>query len=134
DISTDGRLLLTFENGGRETVAGHRGETQERNLSWFDWTWLSDISADGKLLLLTEQADAVRGRNTIYMRPVDGSPAVQIGEGHARGKPLSADGKWLVIEMPEGFELTPIGPGQPRPISLLPLEKALGWQLSPDNQ
>jgi eukaryotic-like serine/threonine-protein kinase len=134
DIAADGRVLLTFENGGRETVAGHRGDTQERNLSWFDWTWLSDLSKDGKVVLLSEQADAVRGRNTVYVRPVDGTPAIQIGEGHARGKPLSADGRWIVTEVPDGMELTPIGPGQPQPITIAPLEKALAWQLTPDNQ
>ena len=75
DISSDGRVLIAVENGRREVVAGHLGESQEKNLSWFDWSWLSDISHDGKLVLLTEQAAAVRGRNTLYVRPVDGSPA-----------------------------------------------------------
>jgi serine/threonine protein kinase len=133
DIAADGRVLIGFERGGRETVAGHPGETRERNLSWFDWSWLGDISNDGKLVLLIEQADAVRGRPAIYIRPVDGSPAMHIGEGHARGKPFSSDGKWIVAETPNGFELIPLGAGQPRKLPVQ-LEKYLAWQLFPDNQ
>jgi len=133
DISTDGRVLVGFDKGGRETVAGHPGQTQERNLSWFDWTWLSDISNDGKFVLLAEQADAVRGKNTLYVRPADGSPATHIGEGHARGKPFSSDGKWIAAETQRGFELVPVGAGQPRTIPMQ-LEKVLSWQLFPDNR
>src|SRR5712691_4183288 len=133
DIAADGRVLVTFENGGREVVAGHPGETQERILSWFDWSWLSDVSQDGKFVLLAEQADAVRGRNTIYVRPVDGSPAVHIGEGQGRGKPFSADGKWIVAETPSGLEVIPVGAGQPRKIPMQ-LEKYVAWRLFPDNQ
>jgi eukaryotic-like serine/threonine-protein kinase len=133
DIASDGRVLVAFESGGRETVAGHPGETLERNLTWFDWSWLADISNDGKLVLLTEQADAVRGRNTMYIRPVDGGPAVHIGEGQGRGKPLSSDGKWITAETPNGYELVPIGPGQSRKISIH-LERVVAWQLFPDNQ
>ena len=134
DISSDGRVLLGVENGRREVAAGHPNETQERNLSWFDWSWLSDISDDGKLVLLTEQAAAVRGQNTLFVRPVDGGPAVHIGEGHGRGRPFSRDAQWIVAETPKGLELLPVGAGQPRVISTEPLEKILACQLFPDNQ
>ena len=134
DISPDGRVLVGSENGRREVAAGHVGDPQEKNLSWFDWSWLSDISNDGKLLLLTEQAAAVRGRSTMYVRPVDGSPAVHIGEGHGRGRPFSADGQWIVAETPKGLELLPVGAGQPRMIPLHSVEKVLACQLFPDNR
>ena len=137
DIATDGRVLLAFESGRRETVAGRVGEEQERNLSWFDWTWLSDITEDGKMVLLAEQAAAVRGRNTIYVRPVDGGPAVRISEGQGRGRPFSRDGKWIVAATqgtPVRLELLPVGAGQPRVIPIHQLENVLAWQLFPDNQ
>jgi len=133
DISSDGRVLLGADSGRREVAAGRVGEAQERNLSWFDWSWLSDISDDGKLVLLTEQAAAVRGRNTIYVRGVDGSPAVHIGEGHGRGRPFSRDGKWIVVDTPKGVEMLPVGAGQARVIPTGKLEKLLAWQLFPDN-
>ena len=134
DISSDGRVLLGADNGRREVAAGRMGEPQERNLSWFDWSWLSDISDDGKLVLLTEQAAAVRGRNTIYVRATDGSPAVHIGEGHGRGRPFSRDAKFIVAETPKGLELLPVGAGESRIIPTGKLEKLLAWQLFPDNR
>jgi hypothetical protein len=108
----------------------------ERNISWFDWSWVSGISHDGKFALLEEQASAVRGVNAIYLRPVDGAPAVRISEGRARGMPISADGKWIVAETgtPPRLELLPVGPGQPRPIACENLEGALAWQLFPDGK
>jgi DNA-binding beta-propeller fold protein YncE len=134
DIDSGGRVLAAFENSRRETVAGQHGESQERNVSWFDWSWLSDISFDGKLVALTEQAAAVRGRNTVYVRPVDGSPAVQIGEGHARGKAFSRDGKWIVVDTPSGVQVLSIGAGQPRPVALQQVEKYLSGQFFPDQR
>jgi serine/threonine protein kinase len=134
DIAADGRVLIAFQHGRREVVAGHPGDPQERNLAWFDWSWLSNISDDGKLLLLTEQGSAVRGRNTMYVRPVDGGPAVHIGEGHGRGRPFSRDGKWIVAQTPVGLELLPVGAGQPRLIPTQQLENLLAWQLFPDGQ
>ncbi|HEV2719493.1 MAG TPA: serine/threonine-protein kinase, partial [Thermoanaerobaculia bacterium] len=41
DISKDGSVLVSFENGRREAMAGRIGQPQDRNLSWFDWTWIS---------------------------------------------------------------------------------------------
>ena len=134
DISSDGRVLFGAEYGRREVAAGRVGEAQEKNLSWFDWSWLSDISDDGKLILITEQAAAVRGRSTMYLRPVNGDPAVHIGEGHARGRPFSGDAKWIVAETPKGLEMLPIGAGQSRLIPIQPLERVLASQLFKDNR
>lgn len=134
-IASDGRVLVAVQSGRREVVTGRIGEPQERNLSWFDWSWLSDISDDGRFVLLTEQADAVRGRNTMYVRGTDGSPAVHIGEGHGRGRPFSRDGKWIVAaETPKGLEMLPVGAGSARLIPTPPLDKVIACQLFPDNQ
>jgi serine/threonine protein kinase/Tol biopolymer transport system component len=135
DLDAAGRALVSVENARRETVAGRHGEAQERNLSWFDWSWLSDLSYDGKLVALTEQAAAVRSRNTVYVRPTDGSPAVQIGEGHARGKSFSRDGKWIVAaDTAAGVQVLPIGAGQPRTVPLQQIERYLSGQIFPDMQ
>ena len=136
DIAPDGRVLMAMENGRREVAAGRVGETTERNLSWFDWSWISDLTSDGKLVLLVEQASAVRGNYTLYVRPVDGGPAVRIGEGGGRGRPFSQDGRWIVAESPAHghLELLPVGAGQSRIISKRQLEAVEAWQLFPDNQ
>jgi serine/threonine protein kinase len=137
DIAPDGRVLVAFENGRREIVSGRQGEELVRNLSWFDWSWLSDITDDGRLVLLAEQAGAVRGRNTMYVRPTDGGPAVRIGEGFGRGRPFSRDGKWIVAETsssPPRVEILPVGVGQSRVIPVHPIENVLAFQLFPGNQ
>ncbi|MGZ4777821.1 MAG: protein kinase domain-containing protein, partial [Thermoanaerobaculia bacterium] len=135
DIDAGGRVLLSFENGRREVVAGRRGEAAERNLSWFDWSWLSDLSNDGKLVLIVEQATAVRGRNTMFVRPTDGSAAVRIGEGHGRGRPFSRDASAIVMESGPGrLELAPVGAGETRLLPYPRLEEVLAWQLFPDER
>jgi Tol biopolymer transport system component len=137
DIAPDGRLLMGIEDGRREAVVGHPGDPKERNLTWFDWSWIGGLSEDGKMVLLVEQAAGVHGRNTIYVRPVDGGPAMRIGEGTARGKPISRDGQWIVAEVsqrPSRLDILPIGTGQVRPIPMQTIENVLGWQLFSDNR
>jgi len=133
DIDKDGNALMAIENGRREAVVGQIGNPCERNLTWFDWSWTADLSADGKQLLIVEQAAAVGGRNTVYVRPTDGSPAVRIGEGHARGRPFSRDAKRIVVEQtPLRFELIPVGVGAARALPSPKLQTVLAWQLSAD--
>lgn len=135
DISGDGRVLVAIENGRREAVAGARGETQERNLSWFDWSRLCGISRDGSFIAFEEQAAGVQGLNTVFIRTTDGAPAVRIGEGRARGNPISPDGEWLAIAVgsPPHLEVVPIGVGEPR-IVRSDLIELSAWQFHPDMQ
>ena len=134
DIGKDGSVLVTMENGRREAMAGRIGQPQDRNLSWFDWTWITDVSNDGKLLLLAEQASAVRGQVTVYVRPTDGGEAVRIGEGFPRGRAFSPDGKSFVMQTANGLELVPVGAGSSRILGRPKLETCLAWQPFPDGR
>jgi DNA-binding winged helix-turn-helix (wHTH) protein len=58
DISKDGRVLLTREDKRVEMAGRVGGDTAERDLSWFDWTGVQDLSADGNLVLFDERAMA----------------------------------------------------------------------------
>lgn len=133
DISSDGRVLVAIENGRREAVAGTRNQEQQRNLSWFDWSRLCGISADGAFIAFEEQAAGVQGLNTVFIRTTDGAPAVRIGEGRARGNPISPDGEWLAIAVgsPPHLEVVPVGVGEPRIVNCDLLELS-GWQFHPD--
>jgi len=133
DIAPNGDALLSFENGRREAVGAHIDDAQERNLTWFDWSWLADISPDGKLILIVEQASAVRGQNTAYVRPIDGGPAVRIGEGHARGTPFTRDGRSVVVHTGSQLEMLAIGVGEPRVIPLSEVEVIQSWTPFADN-
>ena len=137
DISPAGDVLLAFENSRRETAAGRIDALQERNLSLFDWSYLVDISDDGEFVVIMERAGAVRAQSTIYVRPVDGGPPVRIGEGHARGRPLTSDGKWIIVSpgaTPPHLEMLPVGAGVPRLLPAPHLETLIAWHPFADGE
>lgn len=119
DVSRDGHLLLT-RNSYRSEVLGriYPGNT-ERELGWHDYSYASDISADGSTLLLSVQGESSGTGYEVYLRKTDGSPAVRLGDGIPRR--LSPDGKWALTAYPWGIRptaapqllLLPTGAGQP---------------------
>jgi hypothetical protein len=52
DIFRDGRLLLTSFNSWSNIVSQPPGETKEHDLSWLDQGAVSDLSPDGKTILI----------------------------------------------------------------------------------
>lgn len=117
DIARDGRVLFNRINWRREIVGLAPGESRERNLTWLDWSFPTDLSRDGKLILFVEQAEGARGGYASYLRKTDGSPAVLLGQAFAWG--LSPDGKWVLTTGGAGSQqitLLPTGPGQPQPL------------------
>jgi len=86
-------------------------------------------------VLIVEQAAAVGGRNTIFVRPTDGSAAVRIGEGWGRGRPFSRNASSIVMENGPGrLELAPVGTGETRLLPYPRLDTLLAWQLFPDER
>ena len=120
DVDRDGRVLLAQDSVRTVLTAFPPGEDRPRELSWFDWPLLGDLSHDGKIVLFTERRGDVSppslpGR--IYLRKTDGSPAVFLGEGD--GTALSPDGKWVLAishGQPSRLLLLPTGSGQPQPV------------------
>ena len=135
DISNDRRVLLATEAARREAVVGRTGETMERNLTWFDWSRLSGISHDGSFIVFEEQASAVQGVNTVFLRYTDGAPAIRMAEGRARGNPISPDGQWLAIVTgaPVQLQLIPVGAGDTRVIPC-DLAEITALQFYPDGE
>ena len=117
DISRSGLVLLTADKSRVGMFALAPGETHERSLSWFDWSFISDMSADGKTILFSETGEAVGTNSSIFLRGTDGSPAVRLGDG--RGGALSPDGKWVVARVgnPAKLMLLPTGVGEPRQLA-----------------
>jgi eukaryotic-like serine/threonine-protein kinase len=119
DVSRDGRVLATTEDTRMGISVLAPGAKQERDLSWFDYSHVYDISADGNTILLVESS-YVRDRNAaIYLRKADGSPAVRLGDGNIPA--LSPDGKWVSSVVSEGAQtkltLLPTGAGEPRSLA-----------------
>ncbi|MEP6995829.1 MAG: hypothetical protein ABI968_15000, partial [Acidobacteriota bacterium] len=115
DVSRDGKLLFQSRRSRREIVGHGPGEREDRNLTWLNWSFPVDISTDGTTALFDEQQLVPNG---IYLRKLDGSPAVRIGEGRSFG--LSPDGRWVLMTRRPGkgeLELMPTGAGEPRPLA-----------------
>jgi len=65
DITRDGRLLLTVDNAQFGILGLGPGEKAERNLSWFDWSIVADLSPDGKSMLFFESGEGVGSKETV---------------------------------------------------------------------
>jgi hypothetical protein len=115
DVTREGRGLLVA-GICRGSIAGVvPGESAERDLSWFDSSSVQDLSADGRTMLFMEGLEE-GGRsegNAVYIRKLDGSAAVRIGDG--RPYRLSPDGRWAIAHAatPPRLTLVPTGPGEP---------------------
>jgi len=134
DIARNGRVLLTEDNAQIGIMALAPGSPSEKNLSWFDWSLLGDLSADGKVMTFSETGEAVGSKYGIYLRNTDGSPAVRLGDGTFSS--LSPDGKWVAgidLGSPSQIELLPTGAGQPHRLTNNNLEH-LGVKWTPDGK
>lgn len=117
DVSRSGMVLLTADKARVSISALPPGETRERSLSWFDWSLLLDMSADGKTILFSETGEAVGANYSVFLRKTDGSPAVRLGEGGFGA--LSPDGNWVItaVGSPAKLVLLPTGVGEPRQLT-----------------
>jgi Tol biopolymer transport system component len=112
DLAQDGRVLLASQRGQSGIRGRSSPEEQERELGWLDWPWPRALSADGRWLLFDDQGETAGPSYTIYLRNMDGSPPVRLGEG--AGCALSPDGRWaLAIHYapPPRLILIPTGSG-----------------------
>ena len=94
DISREGQVLLTRGTTRGGIMALGAGGNKARELSWFDYSTVGDLSADGQTLLFYEWGEGVGAKSTIFIRTTDGSDAVRLGEG--RPLALSRDGLWAI--------------------------------------
>ncbi len=57
DISQQGRVLMTNESARLGILALGPGEAKERELSWLDYSLVTDIRSDGSKILITESGE-----------------------------------------------------------------------------
>jgi Tol biopolymer transport system component len=123
DIFPDGRVLLTRDNERVGTLVRALGEKTERDLSWLDWSVVSDISADGKTIVFSEEGEGGGPTYAACIRKTDGTPSVRLGEGETLT--LSPDGKWIISDIPgtpERLMLLPTGAGTSKTVGASNLE------------
>jgi Tol biopolymer transport system component len=135
DLAPDGRVLIV----SRRWQPGIRGRSfadeKERELGWLDFPWLRAISADGRMLLLDDQGETGGPTYSVYLRKMDGSPPIRLGEG--AGCTLSPDGRWaLAIRYgpPQRLVLIPTGSGDTLSLPSGPVETYQSASWLPDGR
>lgn len=135
DVAPDGRVLMSQDYTRGYTFGAAMGEATEQDLSWLDRSIAIDLSADGRLLLLGEIGVGGGETGSTYLRRMDGSAAVRLGEGQPAA--LSPDGKWVVVNnqgRPEGLMLLPTGAGEPQSLKSGAIVDYRGVRFLPDSR
>ena len=114
DVSANRELLLSRDVERYEILGNVSGTA--RDLSWLDFSRADDLSQDGKSVVLTVEGEAADKDYEVYLRNVDGSPPVRLGEGYGSG--ISRDGKWVLAIAPFTS-----GTGALSQLALLPVGK-----------
>ena len=93
------------------------GGKEERELGWFGWSVLRDISRDGHQILFEEESSGGGPNYTVFLRNTDGSPPVRIGDGSTLA--LSPDAKSAITKPARGgpLRLVPTGAGETRQLT-----------------
>ena len=92
DIAPDGRMLVNSTESRLSIRALLPGESTEREFPWLELPLAKDISADGKWLLFSDEAQSAGLNYAVALRKTDGTPAVRLGEG----------ARWRCLRMPSG--------------------------------
>ncbi len=135
DVSRDGRWLVTRDDIRRDMLGRAPGAKVEQNLSFLDFSDPADLSSDGRTLLFSEESGVFGANYAVFIRKMDGSPPVRLGEGAA--KSLSPDGKWalsIIFSSPVQLALYPTGAGEPRRLNRGNLENINSAVWYPDGK
>jgi Tol biopolymer transport system component len=126
DVRPDGRTLLQTLSFKSRMLVKTAADSDERDLSWFDFPTPRDLSPDGSTLLFDEQGQGAGANYGVFVRRTDGAPAVRIGDGAASR--FSPDLQSALARVPSNprntFTIVPIGPGESRNI-VLPLQASV---------
>ena len=135
DVRRDGRMLLQTLSIKARMLVKTPADADERDLSWFDFPTLHDISTDGSTILFDEQGEGGGPNYSVFVRRSDGAPAVRIGDGNAiRFSPdLQSALTQGATDPLNVFAITPVGPGEPRKVTL-PLQSAANHRWFPDGK
>ena len=113
DVTPDGRVLITTVERRSQLIAVVDG--QGHDLSWLSASSVRGITNDGRTILFEDVSDAPGAARSVWIRTVDGAPAMRLGDG--RPLAIAADGKWVAATItgpPARLVLYPVGPGTTR--------------------
>jgi hypothetical protein len=125
DIAADGRLLFSQESSSSAQLVASPGSAPERNLSVLGFGVFGAISSDGKAVAFHEAGDGTPEDYLVFFRRLDGSAAVEIGEGGVLG--MTPDGKYVVALVPSHptkLRILPTGAGEAHTFDVAPVQVA----------
>jgi hypothetical protein len=119
DVDKAGRVLAYQSTRDIRVGVSLPGSTAEVDLSWLGQALVRDLSPDATRIVMSYSGTAASLNYHVYMRAVDRSDAVQIGEGQAQQ--FSPDGAWVLSVLhgpPVRVVLLPTGPGAAREVPI----------------
>ncbi len=122
DIAPDGRVLVGLGSFRFGMYHGTDGVAAETDLTWFDGTAPGALLPEESQILFWEGHEAENPHYGTFLRDLDGSPAVRLGDGIATA--VSPDRQWVVslTITPHGLALYPTGLGESRHMTFPDLE------------
>ena len=119
DVDQAGRCLAVASSQLRQAFARAPGADRDADLTWLDAQTPNGLRADGRQVLLARWGDwELSDHAGLYLRPLDGGPAINVGSGSLTAD-LSPDGRWAATLEPDskgqrGLRLIPTGAGASR--------------------
>jgi serine/threonine protein kinase/Tol biopolymer transport system component len=118
DVRRDGKILLIRYDRSVLSGALAEGDARERDLSWLGSSWVRDLSRDGRQVALSHSGAGSGADYDVYVRGIDGSEPVLVGQGEAQQ--FSPDGRWVLSVQhgpPVRLVMLPVGAGERRTVS-----------------
>ncbi len=119
DVDPAGRCLAIASSQQRQAFGRAPGAERDVDLTWLDAQAPMALRPDGSLVLLGRAGDwSLADRAGLYLRPLNGGPAIHIGTGSVTAD-FSPDGRWVAtLEADEkgkaGLRLIPTAAGASR--------------------
>jgi hypothetical protein len=119
DVDPSGRCLAISSSQLRQAFGRAPGAGQDMDLTWLDAQTPQALLPDGSQMLLARSGDwEMSDRVSLYLRPLAGGPAVNLGTGSLAAD-LSPDGQWVATLEADakgqaGVRLIPTGAGASR--------------------
>jgi serine/threonine protein kinase/Tol biopolymer transport system component len=122
DVSRDGRVLLLNDPHRLGMLGTSAGQASAWDLTYLDYSATRDLSGDGTRLLFDEPGGGGGPTGAVYLRKMDGSAPVRLGDGISMA--LSPDAGWALSSFAppdeRQFVLLPTGVGEPRRLPARP--------------
>jgi hypothetical protein len=133
DVSRDGRVLVDHQDFRQRTFFRGEADLADRELSCLEASWLTALSRDGSLVVITESGVEAPSPFLVYLRATTGAAPTKLGT--ALGVGFSPDERFVVgiHQRPPAVVLYPVagGPAKTIPLSGIVLS---GAGLLPDGR